>query len=450
MLAVPKLRTPIGPLVVCLILLVAMVIGRPAEGAESGPDGRPNVLFVIAEDQSWMHVGAYGNKAVNTPAFDRLAREGVLFNYAYCACPSCTASRNAILTGQAIWRLEEGGVFGCTLPRKFPVFPLLLEKAGYRIGWTGKCWGPGDLRAGGWGKQHPAGKHYTAKRKHQSPLLISGADYAAGFEAFLDAGPRELPFFFWCGTHESHRGFRKGSGLKSGKKLADCGLPGHLPDVPQIRSDLLDYCLEIDYLDWQVGKLLEILKKRGQLANTIVIVTSDHGMPFPRAKANLYDMGTRVPLVVYCESKFPGGRVVDDFVSLTDVGPTILEAAGISAPQVMTGRGLMRVLGSDKSGLVDPRRDRVVLAQERHTHYRKGGLGYPVRAIRTHSHMYIRNCAPDRWAAGDPRHPRLRRRRLRQHRPRPDQDMDARTPERSPGGRVVRAFLRKAAGRGIV
>jgi len=114
-----------------------------------GKNARPNILFFITDDQSWPHTGAYGAKGVKTPAFDWVAKNGALFNYAYVAAPSCSPSRASILTGQDIWRLEEAAVFGVTLQRKFDVFPLLLEKSGYHIGWCGKAWGPGALRPGG-------------------------------------------------------------------------------------------------------------------------------------------------------------------------------------------------------------------------------------------------------------------------------------------------------------
>lgn len=108
---------------------------------------RPNILFCIADDWGWPHAGAYGDQAVRTPAFDRLASEGVVFEHTYVMSPSCTPSRNSILTGQHHWRLEEGANLWSTLDVKFPVYPLLLEKAGYHVGYWRKSWGPGDLKA---------------------------------------------------------------------------------------------------------------------------------------------------------------------------------------------------------------------------------------------------------------------------------------------------------------
>lgn len=355
---------------------------------------RPNILFIIADDWSWPHAKAYGDKVVKTPAFDRIAREGVLFNYAYSAAATCTVSRNAILTGQQPWRLEEGAVFGATLPVKFDVFPLLLEKAGYEIAWAGKSWGPGDLKAGGWGKRHPAGKQMR-------PAGVRPAN----FERFLAERDKECPFFFWFGSSDPHRGYKYGSGVKSGKKLEDVTVPAFWPDVTEIRNDVLDYYVKVEKFDHQVGQLLESLRRNGQMENTIVIVTSDHGMPFPRCKADCYDMSNHVPLAIRWPGKIVAGRIVDDFTNLMDIAPTVLEVAGANIPTAMTGRSLIPTLMSSKSGLIDLTRDYVVTSIERHGWCRPNGGTYPIRAIRTHHYMYIQNLEPDRWPNGDPHFP---------------------------------------------
>jgi len=395
------------------ILLVKALLILSTAGADrqvfaetnSAPQqtSRPNILLCVSDDHSWRHFGAYGDLAVKSPAFDRVAREGVLFQRAYTACPSCTASRSAILTGQPIWRLEEGSVFGCTLPRKFDVFPVLLQAGGYHVGWTGKGWGPGNLEPGGWNGEYPQGIPYNKLHvdKTEIGLRVSNFDYAANFASFLKDKPRDTPFAFWCGFTEPHRGYAAGSGLRAGKKLADAGLPGHLPDQLEVRSDILDYSLEIEYLDAHLGRMLRSLEQAGELDNTLVIVTSDQGMPFPRSKPTLYDIGTHVPLAIRWPARVPGGRIADDFVSLTDVAPTILEAVGVEIPLAMTGRSLIRLLTSEQSGQIDPSRTWIVTALERHGPYRRGDVGYPCRALHTEQYLYIWNINPERWPAGD-------------------------------------------------
>lgn len=354
---------------------------------------QPNILFIIADDWSWPHARAYDDSAVKTPAFDRIAKQGLLFNYAYSAVASCTISRNVILTGLQPWQLEEGAVFGATLPNKFDVFPLLLEKAGYEIAWAGKSWGPGDLKAGGW-KRHPVGKQMR-------PAGVR-PDH---FKHFLAEREKDRPFFFWFGSSDPHRSYKYGSGVQSGKKLEDVTVPAFWPDVPEVRHDILDYYVKVEKFDHQVGQLLESLRLSGQMENTIVIVTSDHGMPFPRCKADCYDMSNHVPLAIRWPGNIAAGRIVDDFANLSDIAPTLLEVAGADIPAAMTGRSLMKVLKSKKSGLVDSNRNFTVTSIERHGWCRPNDVAYPIRAIRTHENMYIQNLEPARWPNGDPHYP---------------------------------------------
>jgi len=186
------------------------------------------------------------------------------------------------------------------------------------------------------------------------------------------------------------------------KKLEEVIIPGFLPEATEIRSDLLDYAVEIDWFDEQLGKMVSELKKNGELDNTIVVVTSDNGMPFPRAKANNYEYGIHLPLAVRWGDSAPGGRIIDDLISCVDFAPTFLEAAGITQLPEMTGKSFLNLLVSNEQGLVDSSRRHILTGRERHTHARPNNFGYPVRAIRTPDFLYIWNLKPDRWPAGDP------------------------------------------------
>ena len=344
---------------------------------------RPNILFAIADDQSFLHTSSAGYKAVSTPNIDRVARAGVRFTHSFCSSPSCTPSRGAVLTGQHFWRLEEGGNLWSSLPKKFPVYPDLLEAAGYHVGLMGKGWGPGNFKPGGYDR-NPAGATYES------------------FPTFMEARPKGKPFCFWFGSTDPHRPYDKGAALKAGFRLQDIEVPSWLPDSPEVREDIADYLFEIQRFDRDLGAILAVIEKAGELNNTLVVVTSDNGMPFPRAKTNLYDSGTRMPLAISWPASIPAGRVIDDFTSHTDFAPTFLEAAGLRAPEVMTGRSLLPMLKSNKSGHVESSRDRVFTGRERHTNMRSGGVGYPMRAVRTREFLYIRNYEPDRWPSGDP------------------------------------------------
>ncbi|HOD81608.1 MAG: Arylsulfatase [Planctomycetes bacterium ADurb.Bin126] len=368
----------------------AWAAGKPTEQASapsSGQDKRPNILFCLADDWSWPHASLTADKVVKVPTFDRMAREGAVFRSAYVAAPSCTPSRAAILTGQWHWRLEEGSYLYGTLPAKFDVYPDLLERAGYHVGHTRKGWGPGNETAGG-RKRNPAGPKFK------------------DFDAFLAQRKAGQPFCFWFGSLDPHRGYAWESGVKGGMKAEDVNVPPYLSDCETVRKDVCDYYVEVQRFDKEVGQLLATLEKMGELDNTIVVMSGDNGWPFPRAKATLYDSGTNVPLAVRWPARVKGGRVIDDFVSLTDLAPTFLQAAGLDVPQAMTGRSLMNVLTSDKSGRVDPARDHLLTGIERHVWARRrpdGGADcYPSRCLRTHEFHYIRNFKPDRWPAGPP------------------------------------------------
>lgn len=362
---------------------------------------RPNILFAIADDQSYPHTGAMGDKVVRTPAFDRVAGDGVLFRRAYSLSPGCAPSRAGLLTGRFPWQIEEAGTHASLFPKKLSVYPDLLEQAGYFVGLTGKGAGPCNFKDAGWSR-NPAGPAFDRRRLESRLKGINQNDYAANFEDFLAARPKDSPFCFWYGGQEPHRAYDQGSGLASGKRLEDVVVPPFLPDTPEVRSDILDYLLEIEHFDRHLGRMLAALEKRGELANTIVVATSDNGMSFPGSKATMYDYGIHLPLAVMWQAQAKGGRVSDDLISFADFAPSFLEAGGVRAPAQMVGRSLLSLLRSSRSGVIEPRRERVFSGRERHSHARFDNLGYPARAMRQGDYLYVWNMKPDRWPAGDP------------------------------------------------
>lgn len=379
-------------------LLIAILIALSFLGNWANADERPNILFCISDDQSYSHTGANGDPVVQTPAFDRIAREGLRFTRAFCDAPTCGPSRSAILTGQHIWRLEEAGNIHSTLPAKFATYTELLAEAGYSIGYTGKGWSPGRLEPGG-RQTNPAGQLFN-RRKLKPPFQgIRATDYAGNFQDFLDQLPEDQPFCFWLGTSEPHRHFQVGTGKRTGKNPARAVVPPIFPDNEIVRNDILDYLVEVEHFDLMVARAIAALEARGELDNTLVVITSDHGMPFPRAKASLYDAGSRVPLAIrWPQGIQQSGRAVRAFVNLSDLAPTFLEAAGLEPPSAMTGRSLMDTFGR-KLAL---KRDVAFIAMERHDGCRKGGKGYPCRAIRTEDYLYIYNFEATRWPSGSP------------------------------------------------
>ena len=348
--------------------------------ADHHENERPNIFFAIADDWGWPHASSYGDTVIKTPTFDSIAANGVLFTNAYISAPTCTASRNAILTGQHFWRLKSGSALFGHYPEGFPSYVQVLKEAGYFVGHYRKGFGPGS----------DGGKE-VAGRKFGS------------LEEFLKERPKAKPFCFWYGTTDPHRPYILDSGIRAGMKPEDVEVPPFFPDLDIIRRDILDYYWEVERFDRQVGEALALLETQGLSDNTIVVMAGDHGFPFPRGKANLYDHGARVPLAIKWHAQVPKNRVVTDFVSTTDLAPTFLEATGLDILPGTTGRSLLPILRSEMQGRVSSDREFVLTGKERHTVAQIDHAGgTPMRAIRTDHFLYILNFKPERWPAGHP------------------------------------------------
>lgn len=378
-----------------LLLALLPFAGLSAQQAAAP---KPNILFVIADDWGWPHAGAYGCRWVKTPGFDRVAQDGLLFANAYTPNAKCAPSRASILTGRNPWQLEEAANHICRFPDKFTTYVEALGKNGYVTGMTGKGWGPGD--AGG---RDLCGKPFQTHTLKPPAGGILNRDYAENFRSFLDARPAGQAWCFWYGGHEPHRGYEAGSGRKAGKKREDIdAVPPFWPDSDVVRDDLLDYALEVEHFDGQLEAMLSILQQRGELANTLVIVTSDNGPPFPRLKGQPYEMATHLPLAIMWRKGIrKAGRVVTQPVSFVDLAPTIVEAAGLkwadTGMRPTPGRSLFDVFAGEA---VDRRH--VLLGQERHDVGRPGDVGYPVRGLYRDGFLYLRNFEPARWPSCNP------------------------------------------------
>jgi arylsulfatase A-like enzyme len=369
--------------------------------ADDAAAKRPNILFLIADDWGWNHSGAYGCTWIKTPTFDRLAREGVLFKNCFTNNPKCSPCRASILTGRSSWQLEEASCHYGLFTNKFPVYTDLLESAGYDVGFTGKGWGPGEWRAGGFA-HNPAGRAYNKHKATPALTKVVDFDVPKDLADFLAERRAGHPFCFWIGTKEPHRDYDRDSGIRAGRNPADVVVPKYLPDHDIVRRDLLDYALAVERGDELFGRALEVLEASGELDNTLVVMTSDHGIPFPRAKGQIYEDGFHLPLAIRWPKQVRPGRVVDDFVDVRDFAPTFLAAAGLKPPTEMSGSSFLDVLGSERSGQVEPSRTFVLVGKERHDLGRPHDWGYPVRAIRTPQFLFLHNYEPDRWPSGNP------------------------------------------------
>jgi len=361
------------------------------------PNTSINFVLIITDDQTWEHLGTYGDPVVRTPNIDRLAAEGVRFMHCFNSAPACAPSRASMLTGRHFWELEEAAIHFSFFPGHLTTFTDVLRQHNYKVGYTGKGWGPGTWQ--GHRSTDPCGENFDRIFYDEVPAGINKNHYAANFGEFLKSHGG-APFFFTIGTTEPHRDLAFGMGKKSGLDPAKVVVPGFLPDDPTVRADILDYYYEIEWVDKQVGEVIDLLVQHQLEKNTVVIFTSDNGMAFPRAKSNLYDHGSRLPLII----KGPGinrGLVFEDFTSLPDLAPTILEAAGLPIPEIMNHRSLwLRLTGEDDRSSTDS--EFVVMGKELHGWCQPDGEINPVRAIRTKEYLYIENLKPHLWPAGHP------------------------------------------------
>ena len=392
---------------------------------------RPNILFCFADDWG-RYASIYAtlekapslNQIVRTPNIDRVAREGVLFRKAFVNAPSCTPCRSALLSGRYFFNTGRGAILQTAQwDAAIPSYPHLLRDAGYHIGETYKVWSPGAPNDAPFG----AGKYAYEKAgnlpnnfsENVTEMVAKGqsldaarekiyGQVKANFDAFLADRKAGQPWHYWFGPTTTHRRWIKGSG----KKLWDIEpdslkgkLPPFLPDVPEVREDVADYLGEVQAYDAYIGVLLKRLEETGEMDNTLIVISGDHGMPgVTNGKCNLYDFGTGVALVARWPKGINGkGRVIDDLVSLPDLAPTFLEAAGVSLPAGMNARSLLNVLRASKNGQIEAQRNWVIAGRERHVAFaNENNLPYPQRSLRTPEFLYIHNFKPERWPLGYP------------------------------------------------
>lgn len=363
------------------------------------------------------------NDVIHTPNIDRIAREGVLFQNAFVPVASCGPCRASLATGRYFWSCGTGAFLNAKNsnwkgePNPFVSLPkfadLLRDQAGYFVRKSRKTFAftdsPPTAAMKGFGRVNyeryglyvgQAKTDQERRQRHAEVIENSRRE----MKKMLTA---DKPWFFVFGSINVHRPYVPDSGKKLWGIDPDSlkGLiPPYLPDVHDVRRDFSDYLGEVMAIDLMLGAMLEELDRAGQLDNTLILLSGDHGIPgVPRGKTNCYDLATRVPLIARLPGTIPAGRSVNDFVSVMDVGPTLLDLVGVSCLEQFDGRSFLAQLRSNQSGWIDPTRDSVIIGRERHFHTaRDGNVPYPMRAIRTKHKLYIRNFKPDRWPMGNP------------------------------------------------
>lgn len=300
-----------GVWLLCLVFLLAPATVWSAE--------RPNFLIFIADDMAWDDCGAYGHPQIRTPNMDQLARDGLRFDRAYLTCSSCSPSRCSILTGRYPHATGAAELHQ-PLPAEQVLIAQPLKAAGYYTAAVGK-----------W--------HLGNAVKKQFDLVREGG--GPGGEEFwvetLQNRPQDKPFFFWFASTDPHRDYRPGA-IDPPHTSSDVVVPPIFPDSAEVRSDLALYYDEIGRLDEYIGKVLVELDRQGQRDNTLVLLLSDNGRPFPRCKTTVYEDGVRTPFIArYPNGISQPGSVNGQLVSSIDIVPTLLELA--EQPPLATHQG---------------------------------------------------------------------------------------------------------------
>ncbi len=303
----------------------------------------PNILFLLSDDHSYPFLSTYGNPNVETPTLDRLAREGMKFHRFFTSAPQCVPSRATLMTGRSAVAARMTR-FSSPLPRDEITLPeLLREKGGYYTGVCGRYFHlDGSAKSGVIGEildQHEL-KTFTDR----VDFLQNGADneVASLLANFLEMKPADKPFFMWANFSDPHHVWNAPNEFRPNP--ASLVLPAHWPDLPGMREQVADYCSEINRLDKTVAGILDVLKQRGLMDNTLIIFCGDNGAALPHGKGSLYDPGSNVPFLVRWPGVVKPGGESRALVSGEDLAPTVLAAAGLEPGAKMSGVSFLPML----------------------------------------------------------------------------------------------------------
>ena len=335
---------------------------RAADAAAAAK--RPNIVIFLADDHARFDTGCYGNEAVRTPNIDRLASEGMRFDSAFTAEGICAPSRSTLYTGLYPYRHGAYQQSGRVRP-DVKGLPHYLKPLGYRVILAGKS--------------------------HVSPAPAFPFEHVPEekFDEFF-AAPGEGPFCFVLATHFPHRPFAgKAGGIRYDPEKVK--VPPYLVDTPELRSDMAMNYAAVTAMDEQVGAFLESLKKRGLRDNTLFIYTSDQGQSYPFSKWTCYEPALRVPFIARWPGRIKAGSASDAMVHFVDVVPLLADVAGGKAPEGLDGRSFLPVLEGKAAEHHD-----CVYGFYAHSRVMNSHGDFPIRSVRSRTHQYIRNLAPDR------------------------------------------------------
>ena len=356
---------------------------------------RPNILFLLSDDHSYPFLSTYGDKNVRTPTLDQLAAEGMKFHRFFTGAPQCVPSRATLMTGRSpvAARMTR---FSAPLPRDEITLPeLLREKGGYFTGVCGRSFHlDGSAKVGAAAaKVFQEHELKTFINRVDSLNQCGDAEVAAQVASFLDKKPADRPFFMWANFSDPHHVWNAPAEFRPDP--ASLKVPAHWPDLPGVREQLADYCAEVNRVDRTIAGVLDVLKKRGLMENTIIIFCGDNGAALPHGKGSLYDPGSNVPFIVRWPGMVKAGGETRALISAEDLAPTLLAAAGLEAGPKMSGVSFLPMLKGDAH---TPRKHIFV---ERGPHgsapvtVAMTSSGYDLgRAVRSDRFKFIYNCTP--------------------------------------------------------
>lgn len=346
-----------------LFLWSTLICGRKEMAQEP-----PNIIFIIADDVGWNDLGCYGNQVVSTPNIDRIAREGMMFTNAFLTTSSCSPSRCSIITGRYPHNTGAAELH-TPLPESQIPFPLLMQNAGYYTVQAGKSH---------FGK--PALRCFDQAYEMEE----GGVGGEERWVRCLRERPANQPFFAWFAAVDAHRDWHHDQyGVTPNPERITA--PPYLVDCSATRQDLAAYYHEISRWDYYVGQVHEELERQGIVENTVIIIMSDNGMPFPRAKTRLYDSGIKTPLIIRWPASLQPGMTSSALVSAVDIAPTIIDMAGIEMPEYFQGKSFKVLLHTGGH----PFR-RYVYAEHNWHDYEAHE-----RMVRSQNYLYIRNNRPE-------------------------------------------------------
>ncbi|MEK6479719.1 sulfatase [Catalinimonas sp. 4WD22] len=330
----------------------------------------PNVIIFIADDIGWNDLGCYGNTEVQTPNIDRMAQEGIRFTNTYLTASSCSPSRTSIISGRYPHNTGSAELH-TPLPAEVAIFPELMQKAGYYTAQAGK-WHMGDAARRGFDVVHDNGQE-------------NGDGGEGMWLTSLQQRPKDKPFFMWFASLDAHRPWGPND-FSGTHEAADVKPAPYLADVESTKEDLAKYYDEITRFDDYIGKVEEELAAQGVLDNTLIIIMSDNGRPFPRSKTRVYDSGMKTPFVVKWNAGLPQkGVVSNSLISVIDIAPTLLELSGAEIQPGFQGKSFASILEQPDSKF----RNYVFSEHNWHDHEALE------RMVRTEGYLYVLNLRPN-------------------------------------------------------